>query len=51
MAGITALKAHLVKTSYNERFQPSNVANVADISLAVLSIVLTADSAVTTVTI
>ena len=44
MAGIAALKAHLVKTSYNEWFQPRIVADI-------LPEVHVGDSAVTTVTI
>ena len=51
MAGIAALKAHLVKISCNVWFQPSKTWNVDDISPEVLSIVHMGDSAVTTVTI
>ena len=46
MAGIAPLKAHLVKTTYNERSQPSMV---ADSSPEVLLIVHAGDSAVYTV--
>ena len=46
----TRLKAHLVKTSYNERFQPSKTWNGGRLSLEVLFIVHAGDSAVTTVT-
>ena len=46
MAGIAPLKAHLLKTTYNERSQPSMV---ADSSPEVLLIVHAGDSAVYTV--
>ena len=49
MAVIAPLKAHLVKTTYNERSQPSRRGMVADISPEVLCIVHAGDSAVTTV--
>ena len=49
MAGIAALKAHLVKMSYNKQFDSSKHGIVADISPEVLFIVHTGDSAVTTV--
>ena len=48
MAGIAPLKAHLVKTTYNERSQPSKTWKYT--SPEVLVIRHTGDSAVTTVT-
>ena len=48
MAGIAALKSHLVKAPYNKRFQPSKVWQTGP---EVLFIVQAGDSAVTTVTI
>ena len=45
MAGIALVKAHLVKTSYNKRSQPS-CGMVADISPEVLFIVHEGDSTI-----